>query len=106
MSVPTPLMAMGAPPAGSQPSLWTTYGLIIPIFFIFYFLVIAPQRKRQKKHAQMLENLKSGDRVVTSGGLYGTVVGVTDATVQLRIADQVKVDLAKHAVAELRQDPE
>ena len=93
----------GAAPAGGS-ALFQFVPLIL-IFVIFYFLLIAPARRKQRRHAEMLENLKTGDRVITNGGIYGTVVGVSDATVQLRIADQVKIDLAKTAVAGL-QGPE
>lgn len=107
MSLPSPLLAMAAPQGGaSQGNPLIQLLPFVLIFVIFYVLVILPARKKQKQHAQMLDALKSGDRVVTSGGLHGTVVGVTDATVQLRIADQVKVDVAKHAVTEIRKDGE
>ena len=75
----------------------------ILIFGVFYFLVFAPMRKKQKKHTEMLHGLKSGDRVVTSGGIHGTVVGVTDDVIQLRIADQVKIEVAKSAVSAMQQ---
>ncbi len=75
----------------------------ILIFGVFYFLVFAPMRKKQRKHADMLQRLKSGDRVVTSGGIHGTVVGVTDDVIQLRIADQVKIEVTKSAVSALLQ---
>jgi preprotein translocase subunit YajC len=82
------------------------FGMLVPfvlIFGVFYLLVFAPMRKRQKKHEGMLAQLKAGDRVVTNGGIYGTVVGVSDDVIQLRIADQVKVDVAKSAVSGLQQ---
>ncbi len=105
MSLSTPILAMAAPPGGGQsPSPWMNFVPLLLVFVIFYFLLIAPQRKKQKQHTQMLANLKSGDRVVTSGGLHGTVVGVTESTIQLRIADQVKVEIARHAIAELRPE--
>jgi preprotein translocase subunit YajC len=74
------------------------------IFVIFYFLLIRPARKRQKALDELVKNLKPGDRVATSGGLYGTVVAVTESRVQLRIADQVKVDVAKSAVTGLDEN--
>jgi len=96
---------MAQPQAGGQPgSILPTIALAAMIFGIFYFIVILPTRRKQKQHTDMLEALKSGDRVVTSGGLYGTVVGVTDAIVQLRIAEQVKVEIAKSSIAELRRE--
>lgn len=107
MSIPTPLLAMAAPPGGgSQGNPLFQLVPFVLIFVIFYVLVILPARRKQKQHAGMLDALRTGDKVVTSGGLHGTVVGVTDRTVQLRIADQVKVDVAKHAISELRNDGE
>ena len=105
MNVVTPLLAMAPPQGNGQPgSILPTIALAGMIFGIFYFIVILPTRRKQKQHNEMLDGLKSGDRVVTSSGIYGTVVGVNDAIVQLRIADQVKVDIAKSSIAELRQD--
>ncbi len=75
------------------------YLQFVLIFAVFYFLVFAPMRKKQKKHQEMLQDLKAGDRVVTNGGIHGTVVGVSDDLVQLRIADQVKIDVSKSAVS-------
>ncbi len=74
---------------------------IILIFVIFYFLLIRPQQKRQKEHQKMLESLRKGDRVLTSGGIYGTVVGVKDDVVVVKIAENVKVELAKSAVSHI-----
>jgi preprotein translocase subunit YajC len=68
---------------------------------IFYFLLIAPMRKRQKQQEQMIAALKSGDRVITSGGICGTIVGIKDDRITLRIADQVKVDITKSSVSAL-----
>lgn len=76
------------------------------IFGIFYVLVFAPMRKKQKKHGEMVQGLKSGDRVITNGGILGTVVGVTDEVIQLRIADQVRIDISKNAVAALQNPTE
>jgi preprotein translocase subunit YajC len=74
---------------------------ILLIFLIFYFLVIRPHSKRQKDLEKMVSNLKQGDRVLTSGGLYGTVVGdKEDGNVfVIKIAEQVKVEVAKSAIA-------
>ena len=75
------------------------------MFAIFYFLLIAPMRKKQKKHAAMLQNLKNGDRIITNGGIHGTVVGVEEGMIQVRIADQVKIDVSKSAISAF-QNPE
>jgi preprotein translocase subunit YajC len=74
---------------------------IILVFAIFYFLLIAPMRKRQKALQNLIQNLKKGDRVVTNGGLYGSVAGVEEAAVILKISDNVKVRVAKSAIAGL-----
>ena len=87
-------------------SLLMTFLPMILIFVVFYFLLIAPARKKQKKHGEMLENLKNGDRVITNGGIHGTVVGVTDAVVQVRIAEKIKIDVSRHAIAGLQASPE
>jgi preprotein translocase subunit YajC len=68
------------------------------IFLIFYFLLIRPARAKQKAMQAMLESLKSGDKVITSAGIHGTVVALQDDIVQVRIADNVKVDFSKSAI--------
>jgi preprotein translocase subunit YajC len=98
--VPALLLTAQRPPAEGGGSFVTTLVMMLLIFGVFYFLLIAPARKKQKQHAEMLHSLKNGDKVVTSGGIYGTIVGVADHIVQLRIADQVKIDVAKHAIAD------
>jgi preprotein translocase subunit YajC len=74
----------------------------ILIMVIFYFLMILPAQRRQKKVNEMLRNLKTGDKVITSGGIYGTVVGLENDAVQLRIAEQVKIKISRSAVAGLQ----
>lgn len=72
--------------------------LMLPIFAIFYFLVIMPQRKQQKARQKMIEGVKKGDEVVTIGGILGTVVGLKDDTLIVKIDDQVKIRVQKTAV--------
>jgi len=72
--------------------------LFAPLAAIWYFLIIRPQQQQRRKVQDMLANLKTGDRVVTSGGLYGTVVAFRDGVAQLQIASQVKVDVARSAI--------
>ncbi len=102
-----PLLAMAAP-KGDGPGGNPLLGLVpfLLIFAVFYFLLILPARRKQKKHAEMLSRLKSGDRVITTGGIYGTVVAVGDHVVQLRIADGVKIEVAKHAIGGLQAPKE
>jgi preprotein translocase subunit YajC len=72
--------------------------LFAPLFAIWYFLVIRPQQQQRRKIQAMLSNLKTGDRVVTSGGIYGTIVSFRNGVVQLQIANQVRVDVARSAI--------
>ena len=71
---------------------------------IFYFLMIMPAQRRQKKVAQMLKDLKTGDKVITNGGIYGTIVGLDPDAVQLRIAEQVKIRVSRNAIAGLQTE--
>jgi preprotein translocase subunit YajC len=82
-----------------QGSLITALIPFILVFVIFYLLIILPSRKKQKKHQYMVEQLRPGDRIITSGGIYGTVMGTQKDRVELKIAANVKIDVAKNAVA-------
>ena len=73
----------------------------ILIFAIFYFLLIRPQQKKAKEHQEMLNNLKKGDKILTSGGVYGVVVGIKPAVFELEIAEEVRIQLAKSAVSQV-----
>jgi preprotein translocase subunit YajC len=82
------------------------FGGLIPIvlmFVIFYFLLIRPQQKRNKEHKEMITNLKKGDRIITSGGIYGRITGLDDATLTVEIADKVRVKVARGNVSGLAQ---
>ena len=99
-------VALMAPPPGQGPtSPWVQLVPLAAVFAIFYFLIIRPTRTRQKLVQKMLDALKNGDKVVTSGGLLGTVVGIDKSIVQLRIADKVKVDVTRSSIVGL-QDQE
>ena len=74
---------------------------ILAIGLVFYFLVIAPANKQRRKTEQMLSALKKGDRVLTTGGIYGTVQGVEADVVYLKIAENVKIKLARNAVTSI-----
>lgn len=77
---------------------------IVAMVLIFYFLLIAPVRKRQRKQDELINNLKNGDKVVTSGGIYGTVMGIQEDRLRLKVADQVKIDVTKQSIAGLAED--
>jgi preprotein translocase subunit YajC len=75
--------------------------ILLPLFFVLlYFVMIAPQQRKQKKWQQMLSQLKSGDRVTTNGGIRGVIVSVKDDAVLLRVApDNIKLEFVKSAIA-------
>ncbi|HEX4962941.1 MAG TPA: preprotein translocase subunit YajC [Thermoanaerobaculia bacterium] len=79
---------------------------MILIFVIFYVVLMLPMQRQRKALAAMIENLKKGDKVVTSGGIYGEVTAVEGAKVLLRIADNVRVWIAKSAITGLEGDPD
>ncbi len=89
----------GSPGGEGGSSLLTSLIPIIFIFIIFYFLLIRPQQKKQKEHQAMVSALGRGDRIVTNGGLYGTVVDVKEHVIVIKISDDVKVELVKGSVA-------
>jgi preprotein translocase subunit YajC len=96
--------AMG-PSQGSAGPSGGMLGSLIPlilIFVIFYFLLIRPQQKRAKEHKTMIENLKKGDKIITSGGVYGVIEAVGTNTVTVKISENVKVKFGKAYVAAVR----
>src|SRR6184192_4010333 len=91
------LLAQQATGAG-----WLGFAPLIFIFAIFYFLLIMPQQRRQKKWQQMLGELKAGDKIVTSGGIRGTILSVKEDVVQLRVpADNLRLEVARSAVVSM-----
>jgi len=85
---------------------WTALIPLVVMLGIFYFLLIRPMRQRQKQQEEMVSNLKNGDKVVTSGGIYGTIVGIRDDRLTLRVADQVKIDVTKNSIAGMQESGE
>ncbi len=85
-------------------SPWLGMVPMVAIFAIFYFLLVVPMRKRQKAVQTLVDNLKKGDRVVTTGGLYGEVAAIDTAVVVLKVADNVKLRVARSAIAGLEGD--
>lgn len=94
------LIAMAQPQGGNGGgSMVSTLIMFGAIFAIFYFMIIRPQQKRAKEREKMMSNLQKGDKVVTTGGMYGTVAGIEEKTVLIQIADNVKVKFDKSAVS-------
>jgi preprotein translocase subunit YajC len=88
--------AMGATPGGGgAPGGMSVFIPLILMFAVFYFLLIRPQQKKTRQHQDMLKSLKVGDRVVTSGGIYGTIVAGGDNVIKLEIADKIRVDVGR-----------
>ena len=75
---------------------------LLLILAVFYLIVFLPARRRQKKLQDMITALKAGDKVITSGGIYGTIVGFKDDKIQLRVAENVKIELSRNAVTALQ----
>jgi preprotein translocase subunit YajC len=98
--------AMGPSPQGGgqggAQSAFTSFLPLIIIFAIFYFLLIRPQQKRSKQHKEMMGALKRGDKIVTSGGIYGVVESVAERTVVVKIAEETKVKFGKGNIAAIR----
>ena len=84
-------------------SQWMSFLPLILLFVVFYFLLIRPQQKRAKEHKSFLENLKKGDKIITSGGLYGTITGINDDSITIEIAEKVRVKVEKNTVATLQR---
>jgi len=90
-----------AAPAGAAPGGPPFQVLLLQIGFfvlIFYFLLIRPQRKRQKEHVKMVTGIKPGDKIVTAGGMHGIIAQVKDKTVMVKIADNVRIELDKPSI--------
>jgi preprotein translocase subunit YajC len=97
-----PALADGAPaPAGPMSGGLLGIAPWILIFVVFYFLLIRPQQKQASEHKKMLEGLKKGDRILTQGGLYGTVSAVKGKVLEVKLTEEVKVLVSKSAVSSL-----
>lgn len=103
--------AMGAPGggAGAQGGSGGMIMMVVQlaiIFGIFYFLLIRPQQKKAKEHKAMLDNLKKGDKVLTTGGIYGTVFSLDQNTVVLIVSENVKIKVARGYIATIASPEE
>jgi preprotein translocase subunit YajC len=101
--------AMGTGPGGAGLGGATTgggmMGALLPLllmFLVFYILLIRPQQKRTKQHKEFLNSLKKGDEVITSGGIYGKVTGITESVVTLEVADKVRIKVQRGNISGTR----
>ena len=102
------LLAMGQPtPPGTEPNPQAQMLQMVVMFgalgAMFYFMMIRPQSKQRKEHENMLKNVKSGDKILTNGGLYGIVTNVKEKSLMVKIADNVKVEIVKSALTSVVQ---
>ena len=93
--------------AAEQSSPFGIIGPLLLVFGIYYVIVIYPTRRNQKKVQEMIDSLKVGDKVITSSGIYGTIAGLREDRIQIRVAENVKLDMARSAVTAFQNpDPE
>lgn len=92
------LVALGAPPSGAAPSPWLQLIPFVLILGIFYFVMIMPMRRRQQKVQEFQSSLKVGDKVITSGGIFGAITKVGDQSVQLQVANNVRIEVSRPAI--------
>jgi len=93
-------VAYAAGPAGGDTmSFLMSIAPLILIFIVFYFLLIMPQQKKAKQHKQMLESIQKGDDVITSGGIHGKVVGITDQVLTIDVGEKMKIKVSKEFIA-------
>ncbi len=91
---------------GSQSPFASMLVPIILIYVVFYFVLIRPQRKEQKDHKKMIEDLKKNDEIVTASGMHGTIVNVKEKTFMLRVDENVKIEINKNSVSYLKKKSE
>ena len=102
--------AMGTGPggAGAAGPGGGMMGSLLPLllmFLVFYILLIRPQQKRTKQHKELLNSLQKGDEVITSGGLFGKVTGITENVVTLEVADKVRIKVQRGNISGLKPKP-
>ena len=90
------LLAMGSPPEGA--SAWLQLVPFVLVLAIFYFIILLPMKRKQQKVRDFLDNLKVGDRVITTGGIYGQLTRLGEQSVQLQVAEKVRLEIAKSAI--------
>lgn len=92
------LLLFQQPDSGGFSTIATQMLPFVLIILVFYFLILRPQQKRQKEKARLLESLKKGDKVVTASGIHGTIEGLEDKTVLVKIGDNTKVKMDRSAI--------
>ena len=98
-----PVFAMGSVPEGG--SAWLQLVPFVLVLAIFYFIILLPMKRKQQKVQEFVDNLKVGDRVITTGGIYGQVTRLGAQSVQLQVADKVRLEVAKAAIGGYQGQP-
>ena len=93
-----PFLIAMATPAQGAPSPWVQFLPFVLVLAIFYFIILLPMKRRQQNVQTFLAALKVGDRIVTSGGIFGTITRVSDQSLQLQIAERVRIEVSRAAV--------
>src|ERR1700716_1381238 len=96
LAAAVPLLAMGAMPDGGSP--WLQLVPFVLVLAIFYFIILLPMKRKQQKVQEFLDALKVGDRVITTGGIHGQVTRLGEQSIQLQIADKVRIEVSKAAI--------
>ena len=95
-----------APPQGGGGPVWVQFLPFALILAIFYFIILMPMKRRQKKVAEFRDALKVGDKVITTAGIYGSIMKLNEKSVQLQVADKVRIEISRAAVGGLQgQEP-
>src|SRR5713101_6362818 len=103
MMLPALVFAMTAPAEGG--ASWLQLVPFVIVLGIFYFIILLPMKRKQQKTQQFLESLKVGDRVITTGGIYGQVTRLGEQSLQLQIADKLRIEVAKAAIGGYQGQP-
>jgi preprotein translocase subunit YajC len=97
------VFAMASPPDGA--SGWLQFVPFILVIGIFYFIILMPMQRKQKKVQEFQQSLKVGDRIITTGGIHGQITRISDEAVQLQIADKVRIDIARASIGGYQGQP-
>jgi preprotein translocase subunit YajC len=98
------IVALGAPPQGGGP-WWIQFIPFVLVIAIFYFIILLPAKRKQQKVQQFLDNLKVGDRVIFGQGIYGQITRLSEQSVQVQIADKVKIEVARSSIGGYQGQP-
>ncbi|MEJ5273055.1 MAG: preprotein translocase subunit YajC [Spirochaetota bacterium] len=106
MNILLPIFQQATQPTSSTSSFLINLLPILAIIVIFYFLLILPQNKQKKKHEEMIRSLDKGDEVITTSGIFGTVVGVKEDSITIKVDDNTTIRILKGAVASVKKREE